>query len=84
MAATKRRRIQEMIGLGGVSDATIHDILGRLQSNPIEGPVSREMCNRAVRASITDIDSVEAHLLSGGTMKWTHLHPLQLLRKCFN
>ena len=83
MAAAKRRRLQELLGLGGVSDQALSDILERLRAEPVEGNVSRHTCNRAARDSIEDVkETTQLPLVKGGQVKWTYLNPQKLLNKC--
>ena len=82
MAAAKRRRLQGLLGLGGISDAALTDILNRLQSEPIE-QIGVHSCRRAARQSIEDVkQSVQLPLLEGGQVTWTFLNPQRLLKKC--
>jgi hypothetical protein len=82
MAAAKRRRLQDLIGIGGVSDNALTDILGKLRQTPIEGPVCRQACNRAAQDSIRDsVESDDLPLVDGGSFSWKYLSPQRLLRK---
>ena len=82
---SKRRRLQELVGIKGVSDAALSAILQEVRREPVEGDASRRVCNTAARAAIRDVEvCVDLPLIKGGTAKWTFLHPLRLLRKCLD
>ena len=82
MAAAKRRRLQGLIGLGGISDSTLCNLLGRLRENPIEEEIRRHTCHRAAREAIQDVThKVDLPLVKGGQWAWTYLPPIALLCK---
>jgi len=79
--ATKRRRLQELAGIGGVSDSALSTTLARLRANPISEPVSRLDVNRACSDSVANLlGFVDLPLASGGMFKWPLLRPDLLLQ----
>ena len=83
MAAVKRRRLQELIGVGGVSDSALAKILANLRAKPIQEKVSRQDCSRAVQDGCRDLlVSVQVPLASGGEVTWKFLSPQRLVQKC--
>lgn len=77
-----RRRLQELIGLGGISDSALCDLLERLSEDPLDGSVNRHTCHRAARDAINDVKhTIELRLAKGGHWTWTFLHPVKLLQK---
>ena len=82
LAAVKRRRLQELVGIGGVSDSALARILENLRQNAIQAPVSRQACNRASLAAIRDVEhKLAIPLVKGGTWDWHILLFHQVLRK---
>jgi hypothetical protein len=80
--ATKRKRVQELAGISGVSDAALALILNNLRENPIPDPTSRHQINRAVLAAVTDIaDFVDVPRQAADPYKWMFLRPELLLRE---
>ena len=85
MATNKRRRLQDLIGLGGVSDNALAAILENLRQEPIEESVSRKDCNRAARDSLRGmLLQTQLPCKTGGTFTWSYLDPQRLLRKCID
>ena len=82
MAAAKRRRLQELIGIGGVSDSALSQILESLRKNPIEEAISRQACNKAALASISRcLQKLSLPLVKGGEWVWHYLLPQAVLQK---
>ena len=82
MAAAKRRRLQELIGIGGVSDSALSQILESLRKNPIEEAISRQACNKAALASISGcLQKLSLPLVKGGEWVWHYLLPQAVLQK---
>ena len=82
LGAAKRRRLQEIIGIGGVSDSALCQIIGKLRSNAINEPVNRQACNKAALASIRGSQQkLGLPLIDGGTWDWHYLLPQAVLRK---
>ena len=46
-AAAKRRRLQELVGISGISDSGLAIIIDNLRRDAIEVPVSRHDCHAA-------------------------------------
>ncbi len=81
--AAKRQRLQELIGLGGVSDAALTEILEHIRRQPVEARIFRKDCSKTARGSIQDLlQSIDLPLKSGGVFSWQFLNPQRLLRKC--
>lgn len=82
MSSSKRQRLSEVAGLGGVSDRSLALILENVRRNPIEGEVSRHALNRASSSSVADVrTTLRLPKTTGGTFEWHILQPQNVLQK---
>lgn len=80
--AGKRKRLQELVSLGGVSDATLTSILESLSERPVPGGASRFQVERASVDVIKDmVVEVQLPTVSGAPFKWEFLSPQLLLQR---
>ena len=82
LAAVKRRRLQELIGIGGVSDSALAKIIESLRRDAISEPVRRQDCHTAALDAIRESDRIcFLPLLTGGTWNWHYLLPQSVLKE---
>ena len=80
--AKRQKLLQELSGVGGVSDKSMARVMQFVQQNPlvVEGPIANQQLGRAALEILDDIGT-ERHtfvLKDGKELEWTYL-PLQKL-----
>ena len=80
-AAANRRRLQEPVGITGLSDSGLASIIQNLQRDAIEVPVSRHDCHKAALKSVHGLHrTLSLPLVNGGSWRWHFLSPQSVLK----
>ena len=79
--AAKRRRLQELVGISGLSDSGLASIIQNLQRDAIEVPVHRRDCHQAALKSVDGLQrTLSLPLVNGGSWRWHFLSPQSVLK----
>ena len=75
--AKRQKLLQELSGVGGVSDRSMARVMQLVQQNPlvVEGPIAQQQLGRAALNILDDIGT-ERHtfvLKDGTELEWTYL-----------
>ena len=82
LVAAKRRRLQELVGIAGISDPGLALVIENLRRDAIEMPVSRHDCHKAALDTIRGSACTwSLPLLKGGSWEWRCLLPQAILKQ---
>ena len=80
--AEKRRRLHDLVGISGISDSGLAQIIESLRRNALDEPVTRHHCHQAALDSVRRSDcTLSLPLITGGSWSWHYLLPQTILKE---